>query len=89
MHAPVPARQGLAVIVKSRRKSNNGKTAKKRSDGELRNGKTGVVALVYDEAGELIERLPSPTFKALSTKLRRKYNIHPNVEIVKKGKTEF
>jgi hypothetical protein len=89
MHGYVPTKQGLVVVVKSRRKGNDGKTANRRAKGERRNGKTGPVALVYGPAGELIERLPEATFKDLSTKLRRRYNIHPTIHIAKNGKTEF
>jgi hypothetical protein len=89
MRGHLPEKQGMVVEVKTQRKSSNGKTAGQRFEGERRNGKTGVVAYVYDSTGECIDKVPSPTFKSLSTKLRRKYHIHPTVHIAKKGKTEF
>jgi len=89
MHEYVAKKQGLVVEMKTQRKSTNGKTAGQRPQGEGRSGKTGVVACIYNSAGECIDRLPGSTFKCLSTVLRRKYNIHPTVRIAKKGKTEF
>ena len=89
MHAYLPKKQGLFIEMKTQRKSTNGKTAGQRPEGEGRSGKTGVVAYIYNKAGECIDKLPGPTFKWLSTALRRKYNIHPTIRIAKKGKTEF
>jgi hypothetical protein len=89
MYEYVPEKLGLVVEVKSRRKGKNGKTTGRRSTGERRNGKTGVVARVYDETGELIGKVLGTTFSDMSTKLRREWKVHPNVPLAKKGKTEI
>jgi len=39
--------------------------------------------------GDLIEQFKEATFKALATRLRKNYNIHPNIAIAKKGVTKF
>lgn len=79
--------QGLVLKISSIRKGKNGKTSSKRIVGEGRNGHTGKVAVVKNAEGEVIARFTEPTFAALSTLLRRKYNISPSISIKSKGET--
>lgn len=85
MYKRAPKLQGMTVYIKTQRKGKNGKS-KRASCG--RNGKTGVIAHVY-KAGQFLEKIPAPTFSALSTILRKRFKIHPNVLIAKYGKTDF
>jgi hypothetical protein len=89
MYRNVPEKQGYTVEVKTKRKGEDGKTTAKRADSENRNGKTGKVARIYNKAGERVDKVFGSTFSHLKKLLREKYNIHPNIRIAKKEKTEF
>lgn len=88
MYKAEPSCRNMTIEVKTRRKGKNGLTKGKRLEGENRNGKTGVVARVYKN-GELIDSIPSSTFKKLSSLVRSRYNIHPSIVIKKHGITKF
>lgn len=87
MYKHVPELQGITIDVKTQRKGKFGR-AGSRHAGEGRNGKTGKVAVISQD-GEDVCRISGTSFKDLSRKLRKKYNIPSSVNIAKRGATEI
>jgi hypothetical protein len=89
VYKDTPRLKGYTVTVSSYRKGQNGNTGVNRPTDAGRKGKTGKKAVVRNMDGDLIEQFKEATFKALATRLRKNYNIHPNIAIAKKGVTKF
>ena len=88
MGRPEQEKRGMKIVI-GIPNTGNGKTKRNRKGKEGRKGGHKKSAKVYQD-GKLIATIEKTTFSKLTTALRRKFHIHPDVKIEKKiGTTEF